>query len=310
MIDTMALGALIGLHVATWGAYKDTPYEGFQLSSHLRSVAVAVVTSLLVSAAVSSTAGVVVTIGVVYALERVGTEWWKAILREEDQSRYTIPMRLAFRGRPVQGRGRRYAVGLLLLAALVLGCWALTFLQHSASGVPPWSVVLGVGGVGGWATAVGGAWKDAPVEGFSRWKFLRSPAVATAWALPLSLLTTDWLMLCLASAGFAVASIETYKTFLTKGRPPGKFADRPVLAVRPALRQCLACGHAALWGIMALTLAGSLADPVAGLTAAWVRAMAAQLPELMLETVVAVAATLALMVTGSSARRTLVEVSA
>src|SRR3954453_5384896 len=36
------------------------------------------------------------------------------------------------------------------------------------------------------ATAVGGAWKDAPIEGFSGWKFLRSPAIATAWAVPFS----------------------------------------------------------------------------------------------------------------------------
>ena len=43
-----------------------------------------------------------------------------------------------------------------------------------------------VGGTGGWLTAVGGAWKDAPVEGFSGWKFLRSPAVATGWALLLA----------------------------------------------------------------------------------------------------------------------------
>jgi hypothetical protein len=36
--------------------------------------------------------------GTVYAVERLATEWWKAIVREQDQSRYTIPMRLGFRG--------------------------------------------------------------------------------------------------------------------------------------------------------------------------------------------------------------------
>lgn len=69
-------------------------------------------------------------------------------------------------------------------------------------------MILTVGAAGGWATAVGGAWKDAPIEGFSSWKFLRSPAVATAWAVPLSLLTNSWVTLLLASAGFAVATID------------------------------------------------------------------------------------------------------
>ena len=36
--------------------------------------------------------------GTVYAVERLDTEWWKAIVREQDQSHYTIPMRLGVRG--------------------------------------------------------------------------------------------------------------------------------------------------------------------------------------------------------------------
>ena len=85
-----------------------------------------------------------------------------------------------------------------------------------------------VGGIGGWLTAVGGAWKDAPVEGFSGWKFLRSPVVATAWTIMLLPFTHDWVVLTFAAAGLSVLSIETYKTFLTGGRPPGKFDGKPV----------------------------------------------------------------------------------
>ena len=85
-----------------------------------------------------------------------------------------------------------------------------------------------VGGIGGWLTAVGGAWKDAPVEGFSGWKFLRSPVVATAWTIMLLPFTHDWVALTFAAAGLSVLSIETYKTFFTGGRPPGKFDGKPM----------------------------------------------------------------------------------
>ena len=109
-------------------------------------------------------------------------------------------------------------------------------------------------GFGGWLTAVGGAWKDAPVEGFSGWKFLRSPVVATAWAVVLSRFTGDWVLLTLAAAGWSVISIETYKTFLTGGRPPGKFADKPVRFLPRAARDACRAIHVSLYGVLALSL--------------------------------------------------------
>jgi hypothetical protein len=96
-----------------------------------------------------------------------------------------------------------------------------------ANGGPLYLLVV-VGGIGGWLTAVGGAWKDAPVEGFSGWKFLRSPVVATAWTTMLLPFTQDWVALTFAAAGLSVLSIETYKTFFTGGRPPGKFDGKPI----------------------------------------------------------------------------------
>lgn len=308
----VAVGALIGLHVATWGAYKDIPFEGFRIASYLRSLGVATVAGLVAAVALRGphAPAVVVTAGLVYAVERLATEWWKAILRENDQSTYAIPMRLGFRGCPVDRRGARYAVGVLVVAGVVVTGWVVTALQQAFPGAPPWLVVATAGGAGGWATVCGGAWKDAPIEGFSGWKFLRSPAVATAWAIPLSLLTSDWFVLLLAAAGFAVASIETYKTFLTGGRPPGKFADRPVLHRRPVLRQSLATAHAGLWAVMALALVGTLAHPVVGLGAHEAHTAAAQLPATMLGLVAMAAGALALLVTGSSARLTVRETGA
>lgn len=117
--------------------------------------------------------------------------------------------------------------------------------------------------MGGWATAVGGAWKDAPIEGFSRWKSLRSPLVATAWAVPCSVLTDDWGTLGLVSSGLAVATIETYKTFMTGDQPPGKFAGRVRRHHLPATRAMLAKLHAAAWSLLALGALWSALHPIA-----------------------------------------------
>lgn len=251
-----------GLHTVTWGAYKDSPYEGFSWVRLVRTLAVAqLVAWLAVTARVVDPAAVIPTVGVIYTLERLTTEWWKTILRGHDPAAFTIPMRLGYRGRPVDSRWRRYCAGALVLVAMAGIALALHQLQNIATGTPRWVTVLCVGGFGGWATALGGAWKDAPIEGFSRRKFLRSPLVASAWAVPCSLLTNDWVTLCLASGGFAVATIETYKTFMTGGRPPGKFAGRPPIYSLPFTRRVLAGLHGGAWWAFAVAALWSAIRP-------------------------------------------------
>jgi len=259
MWQVVLLGAMAGWHAANWGAYKDVPYEGFGWVSYLRSVVVGATAALLLGAVLLPDAlpPLLVVLGVVYAFERLGTEWWKSILREDDQSAYSIPMRLGVRGRTIERRALRYATGAGVVVALAVLCAVGAVLQDGTNLSPVLTVLLG--GVGGWLTAVGGAWKDAPVEGFSGWKFLRSPAVATGWALPLSTMTTDWVLLAFSAAGFAVASIETYKTFLTGGRPPGKFAGKEIRFAAPLLRGWFAFLHAALWSALGLGVVISIA---------------------------------------------------
>jgi hypothetical protein len=222
------LAVVTGAHAATWGAFKDSPFEGFKMVSFVRSIVLAVVAAAVLATTtdLETTLAPIVLVGVLYAIERLATELWKSFLREDDQDAYAIPMRVAVLGRPVDGRFPRYVTGLVVLAGVVVLAGTAARLQP-ADGGPLWLLVL-VGGVGGWLTAVGGAWKDAPVEGFSGWKFLRSPAVATAWTMMLLPFTQDWVAMSVAAAGLSVLSIETYKTFLTGGRPPGKFDGKPV----------------------------------------------------------------------------------
>jgi hypothetical protein len=255
------VGLLAGTHAATWGAYKDSPFEGFRLVSFLRSIVVGGSASLAVAywswSSPSTPLRLAVAVGVVYGLERLATEWWKAFVRNDDQGAYTIPMRFAVAGKPIDSKGLRYLVAAAVGFGIISGLVGVAAAQQALPQAPAWIVVCTVGALGGWATAIGGAWKDAPIEGFSGWKFLRSPTVATSWALPVSLLTSSWCVVLLASSGLAVVTIETYKTFFTGGRPPGKFAGRPSPHDCSVLRGRLRRVHAALWAGLGICLLGS-----------------------------------------------------
>jgi hypothetical protein len=255
------LGLLTGSHAASWGAFKDSPYEGFRWRSYLRSIAIGTAAAIIIgNTRLVIGSDPVVFIGVFYALERLSTEWWKTFLRDDDQTAHSIPMRLGFQGRPVDSRAVRYGVGLIVLVGLIAASAAVTVIQPQ---LPPlWGGFIIVGGFGGLLTACGGAWKDAPIEGFSGWKFLRSPLVATSWAVPLSMMTQSLVLVTLSAGGFAVASIETYKTFLTGGRPPGKFATKPVRFDLPVARRWLAAVHVSLWAGLAAALVARIGVPL------------------------------------------------
>jgi hypothetical protein len=248
------IGAATGLHAATWGAFKDSPFEGFRLTSFARSVGLGVAGALLVGLAgvVGPASGVLVAVGVCYAGERLATEWWKSILREDPQTAYSIPMRLAVHGRPVDARLPRYAVG----AAIAVGLVAAFVVASRVQGrLPqaPWPVTLLAVGLGGWLTAFGGAWKDAPVEGFQVAKFFRSPGVATVWGCLLLPFSSDLPVLIVAAGGLSVISIETYKTFLAGGAP-GKFAGKPVRFTPDRARKLCRLTHAMAYVLLACVL--------------------------------------------------------
>jgi hypothetical protein len=252
-----AVGALTGLHASTWGAFKDSPFEGFRLTSFTRSIVLGVMSGLLVSlaGAVRPASGVLVAVGVCYTAERLVTEWWKTILREDFQGAYAIPMRLAVRGRPVDARLTRYAVGAVIVLGFVVAYLVASRLSvHSPQASYEAALLVGLGG---WLTAFGGAWKDAPVEGFQLVKFFRSPVVATVWGYVLLAFTTDLPSLILGAGGLSVATIETYKTFLAGG-PPGKFATKPVRFVPDRARRACRLAHATTYLLLAAGLTATL----------------------------------------------------
>jgi hypothetical protein len=122
--QSLAVAALVGLlagtHAAIWGMYKDAIHEGFALGRFSRSVLVGAACAVIVQAALAlplpGAGALVVLFGLAYAAERGLVEVWKTFVREEDQSKYFIPMQFSLRGVPVAGRGARLAAGAAYVA--------------------------------------------------------------------------------------------------------------------------------------------------------------------------------------------------
>lgn len=229
----LALGLLTGLaaglHSATWGMFKDAPHEGFTWKTYVRSPLLATLIggALVAGGAVDPTgaAGLTVLFGVIYGIERALIEVYKTFFREEDQSKYTIPMQLSVGGKVVQSRRARLTAGALYfsgeLAILSLAVWL-----DRALPAPGLLAAAAFGSIGGWVSAFGGAWKDAPIEGFSLPKFFRSPLIAFGYGFLLANLTRSYPLLLIGSIGYTVATTETYKTFAFPNKNRGKFMGR------------------------------------------------------------------------------------
>lgn len=225
----LAVGLAAGLHSATWGMFKDAPHEGFTWRTYARSplLASAISLGLVAVGAVEpvGAAALVVLFGATYGVERALVEVYKTFVREEDQSKYTIPMQLSVRGRVVESRAARLAAGALYFSAEVGALIGCIWLQRVAPEPGLLAAAL-VGSVGGWVSAFGGAWKDAPIEGFSLPKFFRSPLIAFGYGLLLAQFTRQYPLLLLGSIGYTVATTETYKTFFFPNKNRGKFMGK------------------------------------------------------------------------------------
>ncbi len=231
-LTAAGVGAAAGLHTAIWGLHKDAPHEGFTWRQFVRSIVISTVAGPLIAAGTGirpTAAGpLVVLFGLIYATERAISESYKTFFRQQDQSKYTIPMQLAVFGRPVKSRAVRALVGVGYVGAIVGGLYLVAWLQETFAPLPRLVTALTVGALGGWYSAFGGAWKDAPIEGFQIFKFFRSPLLAAGFAWLLLGLTASWPAVMFGAIGYTVATTETYKTFFFPSKPRGKFADRPV----------------------------------------------------------------------------------
>lgn len=229
-------GLAVGIHNATWGMYKDAPHEGFTWSTYFRSVIAGAIYGPLLwyifKLDLTQFGNVFILWGATYSLERITMEVYKTFIRVEDQSKYFIPMQLSVFGKPVESYGLRLLFGLLYVLILAIISYGIYILnQNYHDGGRTWNAFLLLlpCSVFGWVSAFGGAWKDAPLEGFETFKFFRSPGVAYFFAFVASLFTANLLIITMCSIGLTIASIETYKTFFFLHKPRGKFQGKPVL---------------------------------------------------------------------------------
>lgn len=256
-------GFLAGMHAAIWGMYKDALYEGFATDRFLRSVILGALcgagVQMLLRLPLPDMGSFVVLFGLAYASERGIVEVWKTFLREEDQSKYTIPTRLTIRGEPVRSRLARLVSGIGYVAVIAACLFTIGRLEPVTSGIGSLAGVTIVGFAVGAIIAVGGAWRDAPMEGFDWLKFFRSPLIGVAVALVLSRYTDSYFQIAVAAIGYERAVAETYKTFCLPSHTCGKFAGKPVLYpdVLRRRRQFVPV-FAAIWLVMAA--AGFLAS--------------------------------------------------
>ena len=226
-------GLLAGLHAAIWGMYKDALYEGFATDRFLRSVVLGVLSGVgvqvLLRLPLPELGSFVMLFGLAYATERGIVEVWKTFLREEDQSKYTIPTRLTIAGVPVRSRLARLVAGLGYVAVIAACLFVIGRLDPVTTGIGALTRVAIVGFVVGAIIAFGGAWRDAPTEGFDSVKFFRSPLIGVGVALVLLWFTDSYFQIAVAAIGYERAVAETYKTFCLPSHTCGKFAGKPVL---------------------------------------------------------------------------------
>ena len=207
MFEPAIVGLFAGLLNACWGSYKDIPYEGFYIRKFMRSIVISIIIAIFLYNFVP----IALLFPVVVAFERIYTEIWKGFFREESQEKYSIPSKFHIKG--VVLEKDRYYIGIIAVAIPIVFFGILLIFK-----IPEIFAFL-VGFIAGFAEAFGGAWKDAPIEGFDSIKFLRSPFVASFWSIIFSFYTNNVAILLFSSAGAERVSVELYKSFIIKSKP-------------------------------------------------------------------------------------------
>ena len=225
VLGGLLVSALSGLYTSLWGGFKDSPWEGFKPRTFPRSIHFSlVIFAFLLAVPVMrervAGLGMVQLFFLVMGLERFLTELHKGCFREEPQEKYFVPSALTILGRPVRSHALRITAGVVLVSAVA----GVLFIGVPVTGF--WSY-LAVAYLTGLLVSGGGAWKDAPFEGFHTLKFFRS-GLTLAIASPLFY----WLqtpgepvalgILIYMNGGLERFLVEYYKTFIQRNMS-GKF---------------------------------------------------------------------------------------
>ena len=263
LIIAASVGVLSGTHTAIWGMYKDAVHEGFTVRTFVRSIVIGALVAVAVQTAfrlpIPTPGALVLLFGLAYAGERAIVEVWKTFFRDEDQSKYFIPMQFAIGGVPVKSRATRWLVGFGYIVAVSAALYGISRLDFARDATPSRLTAALVGFAVGIVIAIGGGWKDAPKEGFDLLKFFRSPALTVLYAVMLSMFTDSYLLMACGAIGFERATAETYKTFFFPSKPRGKFSGKPIL--HPHMlqrRQYFVPVYVAIWAAVLVWITAAL----------------------------------------------------
>lgn len=222
----LLIGLATGIHAGSYGAYKDSPYEGFKPLRVYRELFIAGILGYLFSVYQWARGEkFFIVFLVIFALSRLITEFYKLFIRTESQSLYKIPTQIHLFGRLVTGRRERLLLG--LLPVVILLC-IYAFGELGLNGFPKLMKGLILGLQMGLGTAIAGGYKDGFFEGFDKTKFMRSPVLGAIGGMLISLSTTNTLFIILGAVGFERIVVELYKAFLKRGYWPGKFGSGKV----------------------------------------------------------------------------------
>ena len=239
-----------GLYTSMWGAFKDSPYEGFKPRTFPRSIAFHIVIFTVLYAFEPFAVPfrqlkLFQMFFLVMGAERFLAELYKGFFRTEDQSKYFVPSRITFLGKHVESDIVRRAGGVLLVA----GVCAVALIPIP---VTSFWMFLGIAYGAGLIVSLGGAYKDAPFEGFKWLKFQRSAGVlAVASPLFYFLNSPDTPVslgfLIYMNGGLERFLIEYYKTYIQRNMS-GKFRpDLERIQVQIDSREKF---HYAAWAII------------------------------------------------------------
>ncbi len=220
----LLVSVLSGLYTSLWGAFKDSPYEGLKKKTFPRSVYFSVVIFLIIyfiSETILLEISLLHLFFVVMGIERIASEIHKGFFRTEPQDKYFVPSRITFFGKYVSSDFLRYVSGTIIFV-LVFLIYKWNFFVDEY-----WQFAL-VAYLTGLFISFGGAYKDAPFEGFSILKFQRS-------SLVLLMVSPFFYFLGPVNIGFLIYMngglerfiVEYYKTYIQRNMS-GKFrSDLP-----------------------------------------------------------------------------------
>ncbi|MDD5290807.1 MAG: hypothetical protein PHZ04_01700 [Patescibacteria group bacterium] len=214
------LGSIAGLHRASYGAYKDAPYESFILRRFFRELAIVVVAAILLFILnLGKSEPLLILTLALFSLSYITTEVWKLFIRYKDEKMYRIPVRMHLGGKAVESHLIRLIFALVFLG-IIWGVYQIGMILPETISITKKGMIMGF--IIGLFEGIGGGYKDGTFEGFRTVTFIRSPILAAVGGFLMALLTNNPLFILLGLLAFERIMIET-KKFFKKGYMPGKF---------------------------------------------------------------------------------------